>query len=110
MKFTAFILSLVVIIFVSEQFQIPSMITAKTPEKGCCKKETNKCNKKTPCKSANRCDGTMCINCPMGSLFTFQSLQKRNLFDLNNEIQFSPLKVNIVSGVNNKVWRPPIDC
>jgi hypothetical protein len=55
----------------------------------------------------NNCDGSSCINCPLGNLFTSQSINNMGILILQSEKEFAPLKTNLVSGIHWKVWRPP---
>ena len=72
----------------------------------CCKAKM-KCHKKMTDKPGNNCDGSSCINCPLGNLFTSQSINNTGIVTLQFKKEFLPLKTDVVSGVYWKVWRPP---
>jgi hypothetical protein len=107
MKIQAIIMSICIIAYTTEQIKIPLTIGSNHSKMMCCKAKM-KCHKKMNNKPSNSCDGNNCINCPLGNIFTLQSINNTTFFKPHFEKEFIALKISLVSGVNWQVWRPPI--
>jgi hypothetical protein len=107
MKLQALIIFLSILVYTTEQVKIPLMVGSNHNKMMCCKAKM-KCHKKMTNKPTNNCDGSNCINCPLGNIFTLQSISSTSVFIPQFKKEFVPLKTNLVSGVYWKVWRPPV--
>lgn len=107
MKLHAFILLMSILVYTTELVKIP-LIAGSNQHKTMCCKAKMKCPKKMPGKGADNCDGNNCINCPLGNIFTLQSISAGGVVMAGFKKEFVPLKTNIVPGVYSKVWRPPV--
>lgn len=105
MKLQAIILSLVICVYVGEQFKVPLM--ANNSKKSMCCHAKMKCHRKTANKTTYPCDNGACINCPLTYTFTFQPSLKSASIILPFKKSFTQTETNIVSGVSREVWRPP---
>jgi hypothetical protein len=106
-KLQAIIISICIIAYTTEQIKIPLTIGSNHSKMMCCKAKM-KCHKKMSNKPANSCDGNNCMNCPLGNIFTLQSINNTSIIIPQFKKEFIPLKTTLVLGVNWQVWRPPI--
>lgn len=101
----AIILSLVICVYVGEQFKVPLM--ANNTKKSMCCHAKMKCHRKAANKTTNPCNNGTCINCPLTYTCTFQpSLNSAGII-LPSKKNFLQTETKIVSGVSWEVWRPP---
>jgi hypothetical protein len=107
MKLQAFIISICIIAYTTEQVKIPLAMSSTQSKTICCKAKV-KCHKKMTDKPVKSCEGNNCINCPLGNIFTLQLINNTVIGIPPFKKEFVPLKTPLVSGVDWQVWRPPI--
>ncbi|KAA9041220.1 hypothetical protein FW778_04075 [Ginsengibacter hankyongi] len=108
MKLPAIIILLSILFYTAELVKIPLAIGSRHNDKTMCCKVKMKCHKKNNNKPVTTCDGSNCLNCPLGNFFTCHSISNTSVPVAQHNREFVSLKANVLPGVGKEVWRPPV--